>query len=100
MASPIFATFTERALSHVPPKMFNLPDSVVSVYVEEQSGKLGGEGCGRQRLEHFMKGSEPAEFCAGVSEPEAAPLPSVPLPDEQAIDQSWLEKLRVWWSEE
>jgi 1A family penicillin-binding protein len=100
MAAPIFATFTERALSHVPPKMFHLPDSVVSVYVEEQSGKLGGEGCGRQRLEHFIKGSEPAEFCAGVAEPETAPLPSVPLPDEQAIDQSWLEKLRVWWSEE
>ena len=104
LAAPIFAEFTERALSHVPPKMFNLPDSVVSVYVEEQSGKLGGEGCGRQRLEHFVRGSEPDQFCETIENQEnqfESLKPSeLTMPDEQNIDRTWVEKLRDWWDSE
>ncbi|MEK8204094.1 PBP1A family penicillin-binding protein [Paenibacillus sp. FSL L8-0696] len=62
-AAPIFAQFTEKALENVPPKIFPIPDGVVSVYVNPQSGKLATAACPDKELETFISGTEPTEYC-------------------------------------
>ncbi|OZQ73461.1 transglycosylase domain-containing protein [Paenibacillus odorifer] len=62
-AAPIFAQFTEKALENVPPKIFPIPDGIVSVYVNPQSGKLATAACPDKELETFISGTEPTEYC-------------------------------------
>lgn len=65
LAAPIFAEFTERTLEAVPPKLFEIPEGVVNVYVDPASGKLANDGCPNPRLEAFVAGTEPTEYCTG-----------------------------------
>lgn len=62
-AAPIFAQFTEKALENVPPKIFPIPDGVVSVYVNPESGKLATAACPEKVLETFISGTEPTAYC-------------------------------------
>jgi 1A family penicillin-binding protein len=67
-AAPIFANFMEDALDAVPPKMFTVPEGVVNVYIEQESGKLAAAGCaGTTRLESFLAGTEPTEVCGNAA---------------------------------
>jgi membrane peptidoglycan carboxypeptidase len=63
MAAPIFAQFTEQALSDVPPADFPMPLGVARVFIDPLSGKLAGPDCTEQRAEYFVRGTEPREFC-------------------------------------
>lgn len=63
-AAPIFAQFTETALNNVPPKIFTIPAGVVTVYVDESSGKLATADCPDKKLEVFVAGTEPTEYCS------------------------------------
>jgi membrane carboxypeptidase/penicillin-binding protein len=99
VAAPIFAEFTEQVLAHIPPKVFPLPAGIVSLYIDEESGKIALDGCGRQRLEHFIRGTEPTEYCRDPASAEHPPLPIEPQPNEQ-MEQSWWRQLRDWWSDE
>lgn len=94
-AAPIFADFIERALAGVPPKMFPMPDGVVTVYIDPETGKLAGETCPQRRPETFIAGTEPVEYCdahdaAGEEEPDSARA-------DQEIRRSWWEDLKRWW---
>lgn len=69
LAAPIFAQFTELALEPIPPKLFPVPDGIVSVYIDPVSGHVATPDCPEKRLEHFVRGSEPSQFCT-LHEPD------------------------------
>jgi membrane peptidoglycan carboxypeptidase len=94
-AAPIFAEFMENALAAVPPKIFPIPPGVVSVYIDPKTGKLASADCPESRLEAFVKGTEPVEFCAehGGGPPAEQPQP------EQVKKRSWWEDFKRWWSD-
>ncbi|RXZ83335.1 penicillin-binding protein [Paenibacillaceae bacterium] len=64
-AAPIFAAFTEKALETVPPKIFPIPENVVSVYINPATGLLASDACPDKRLESFAAGTEPTVTCSG-----------------------------------
>lgn len=95
-AAPIFADFIERALAGVPPKMFPVPEGVVTVYIDPETSKLAGEACPIQRPETFIAGTEPAEICGAhvgnrEEEPDAVRA-------DHEIRRSWWEDLKRWWT--
>lgn len=96
LAAPIFAEFTERTLESVPPKLFDMPDSVSAVYIDPASGKLANDSCPNSRMEVFIAGTEPTEYCTGQSAPAhdgAAGYDSKPKQN-----RSWWEDLKRWWT--
>ncbi|MCL6458450.1 MAG: PBP1A family penicillin-binding protein [Gorillibacterium sp.] len=90
-AAPIFAEFTENALAAVPPKQFQVPDGVVNIYIDLKTGKLANQGCPDSRLEAFVMGTEPTEYCTDA--PEIAPLV------EEKGKSSWWKDFKTWWNE-
>ncbi|WP_270167396.1 transglycosylase domain-containing protein [Paenibacillus sp. SYP-B4298] len=98
-AAPIFADFLEGALEAVPPKLFPVPDGVVSVYIDPLTGKLATKDCSQQqRLEAFVAGTEPQEYCASLTEeaePEPAQKPRAPA--DMPKNRSWWQHLKRWW---
>ena len=92
-AAPIFAAFTEGALVAVPPKLFEVPANVVNVYIDPASGKLANDACPDSRMEAFVIGTEPTEYCAKAIGNE---------PNNKAKDSknsSWWSDLKHWWSD-
>ena len=91
-AAPIFAQYTEKALENVPPKIFPIPDGVVSAYINPESGLLATKDCPNKTLEVFIKGTEPTVYCTlhGGGPEEASK-------EIQTKDQSWWSNLRQWW---
>jgi 1A family penicillin-binding protein len=99
LAAPIFAEFTEQTLEAVPPKLFKVPDNVVSFYIDPVSGKIATAECPNPRLEHFVKGTEPLEYCTSHNNPieiEDIPSPEIKHGDHQ---DSWWKDLKRWWNE-
>jgi len=99
-AAPIFAQFTEKALENVPPKIFPIPDGVVSVYVNPESGKLATAGCPEKKLETFISGTEPTEYCdqhgdGGKNDPKDEGSPGLPDPSKE--DPSLWDDFKRWW---
>lgn len=93
-AAPIFAQFTEKALEKVPPKIFPIPQGVVSVYIDPASGKLSTPKCSNRRLEVFIAGTEPQETCSAHGKAEAPPPEA-----DKARSHSWWQDLKRWWME-
>jgi 1A family penicillin-binding protein len=93
LAAPIFAEFTERALASVPPKLFPVPEGVVSVYIDPETGKLANEGCPNSRIETFIAGTEPTDYCVDLPKKDA------PQPGKAKNNGSWWEDLKRWWNE-
>ena len=97
-AAPIFAQFTEEALENVPPKIFPIPDGVVSVYVNPQSGKLATAACPEKSLETFINGTEPTEYCdqhGTGSEPAVDGVPNTVDPAKDS--RSLWNDFKRWW---
>ncbi|OMD70424.1 transglycosylase domain-containing protein [Paenibacillus odorifer] len=97
-AAPIFAQFTEKALENVPPKIFPIPDGVVSVYVNPQSGKLATAACPDKELETFISGTEPTEYCelhGTGSAPAVDDIQSKVDPAEE--NRSLWKNIKRWW---
>lgn len=94
-ASPIFAEYTEKTLSAVPPKLFEVPEGVSTVYIDPATGLLATADCPNPRLESFIAGTEPTEYCTDHS---ADPLPA--HYDEPAVEQerNWWDDLKRWWN--
>jgi 1A family penicillin-binding protein len=90
-AAPIFANFTEETLAAVPPKLFLVPDHVVSVYIDPASGKLANDACPNSQLESFIAGTEPTEYCAKASAGDSK--------GKEKKNSSWWSDLKRWWSE-
>ncbi|WP_091174042.1 PBP1A family penicillin-binding protein [Paenibacillus sp. 1_12] len=93
VAAPIFAEFTERALESVPPKLFPVPDGVVSVNIDPVSGKLANEDCPKSRLEAFVQGTEPTTYCTEQPAKKDGGAPAKPK------GRSWWEDLKRWWND-
>jgi 1A family penicillin-binding protein len=89
-AAPIFAKFTEAALQGRAPEDFRMPEGVVSVYIDPESGMRAAPGCPKPVLETFLSGTEPAEFCPLHGSPEEKK-------PESSGGGSWWKKLKRWW---
>ncbi|MGN7765670.1 transglycosylase domain-containing protein [Paenibacillus sp. 22594] len=99
-AAPIFAQFTEKALANVPPKIFPIPDGVVSVYINPESGKLATSDCPEKELETFISGTEPTEYCdqhgaGGSANPQDGKV--VPPAADTKEDHSLWNDIKRWW---
>lgn len=103
-AAPIFAQYTEQALASVPPKIFPVPDNVVSVYINPETGQLAGNGCAEKRLEVFMAGTEPTDVCRGTDS-DSKDTADNSKPDQQSEQvlqeekHSWWKDFKRWWVE-
>lgn len=91
-SAPIFAEFIEKTLDPVPPKIFPIPDGVVSVYVDPSAESSSAMNCQASRLEVFVKGTEPANYCKGP------PALEEESPAEKS-ESSWWELFKRWWNE-
>ncbi|MFC5402508.1 transglycosylase domain-containing protein [Cohnella soli] len=89
-AAPIFAQFTEAALSASPPADFAVPEGVVTVFVDPATGALAGPDCPGRMQETFISGTEPTEMCAihGSHEDRGG--------GEQGGERSIWRKFRSW----
>ncbi len=63
-ASPIWLYFMKKALEHIPPKMFPIPEGIVFRKIDIRNGLLASKYTPRKyiRLECFKKGTEPKEY--------------------------------------
>ncbi|MCJ8015175.1 PBP1A family penicillin-binding protein [Paenibacillus sp. KQZ6P-2] len=91
-AAPIFAQYTEKALESVPPKIFAIPSGVVTVYVDESSGKLATADCPDKKLEVFIAGTEPTEYCSLHGGEKKQPDEQTGNPEEH----SWWGDFKRW----
>ncbi|MGG1878614.1 PBP1A family penicillin-binding protein [Paenibacillus cisolokensis] len=103
-AAPIFAQYTEKALENVPPKIFPIPDGVVSVYVDPKTGLLAGPDCPAKTLEVFVEGTEPTEYCSehsgGDEQEEQDSNEENPAQEaEKQEERSWWSDFKRWWVE-
>ncbi|MGN7494853.1 transglycosylase domain-containing protein [Paenibacillus sp. SAF-054] len=94
-AAPIFAQYTEKALENVPPKIFAIPSGVVTVYVDEATGKLATADCPDKKLEVFVAGTEPTEYCAQHGGEDKKPVSTKGNPEEH----SWWSDFKRWLTE-
>lgn len=95
-AAPIFAKYTEKALEKVPPKIFPIPDGVVSLYIDPTSGLLATADCPDKQLEVFIEGTEPKEVCAEHGQGKGEPVQPLPV-KEKPESHSWWSDLKRWW---
>lgn len=101
-AAPIFAQYTEKALENVPPKIFPIPDGVVSAYIDPKTGLLAGPDCPVKTLEVFIEGTEPTEYCSehhsgDESEERHAEDPAKATQKQE--ERSWWSDFKRWWVE-
>lgn len=97
-AAPIFAKFTEKALEKVPPKIFPIPDGVVSLYIDPNTGMLATADCPDKQLEVFIQGTEPTEVCTEHGKGEGESVQPLPVNDKPK-SHSWWSDLKRWWME-
>lgn len=93
-ASPIFAEFMERTLEAVPPKLFPVPEGVVHAYIDPESGKLASAACGEARVESFIAGTEPDEFCTDEETAENPPMDA----EQEEQRRGWWQDFKRWWT--
>ena len=62
-ALPIWTAFMKRATAGRPDKGFTVPEGLVFVDIDKETGKLATPGCVKTIREAFLAGSEPTEFC-------------------------------------
>ncbi|AWP30229.1 transglycosylase domain-containing protein [Paenibacillus sp. Cedars] len=98
-AAPIFAQYTETALENVPPKIFPIPDDVISAYIDPTTGKLAGSDCPDKILEVFVKGTEPTEYCGEHGSGEAPKKANPADAAEKQEERSWWQDFKRWWVE-
>ncbi|MFI2859188.1 transglycosylase domain-containing protein [Paenibacillus sp. JSM ZJ436] len=100
-AAPIFAQFTEEVLENVPPKIFPIPEGVVSLYIDPTTGLRAGPDCPAKTLEVFLPGTEPSEYCSHGGEPASAEKEDTLGDAEKQKQQehSWWSHFKRWWVE-
>lgn len=98
LSAPIFAEYTEKALESVPPKLFPIPDHVVSIYIDPTTGTLAGENCPAKRLETFVIGTEPTAWCSEHgAESDGKPRNENDKDIQKAEENSWWKHFKRWW---
>lgn len=61
-ALPGWIRYMETALQHVSSPAFELPENMVSVRIDQPSGKLSNRNDHTSIFEYFIRGTEPADF--------------------------------------
>jgi membrane carboxypeptidase/penicillin-binding protein len=97
LAAPIFADYTEQTLEPVPPKLFPIPEGVVTVYIDPKTGLLATANCPNPRMESFVEGTEPTEYCTEHGGGAKNHTDSKVPPDKE--NRSWWKDLKRWWNE-
>lgn len=104
LAAPIFASFMSHTLKQVPPKIFPIPNQVVSVYIDPKNGKLATQNCPDPQLENFVAGTQPTEISMlyekKKSEQTGNPSDSTRGDSSsggQRKDTSFWQDLKHWW---
>lgn len=98
-AAPIFAHYIEQTLSNVPPKIFTVPDNVVSIYIDPDTGKISRDNCPNKRLETFVHGTEPTIRCNLQAHLQTKQQKSKEKQPMKEIDKrSWWRHFRRWWN--
>lgn len=83
-------------MENIPPKIFPIPDGVVSVYINPQSGKLATAACPEKELETFISGTEPTEYCDQHGKaPAVDDVQSKVDPAEES--RSLWNNIKRWW---
>lgn len=91
-AAPIFAQFTEAALTNVLPSAFAIPNGVVNVYIDPTTNLLYSPECASASVqETFLAGTEPTETCVSNERESEQKL------DSLNKGKSWWSKVRRWW---
>ena len=62
-ALPIWTQFMARATAGQGNKMFDVPEGIVFIDIDKDTGKLAGPNCVRLYREAFLVGTEPTEIC-------------------------------------
>ena len=62
-ALPIWTAFMKRATAGRRDKAFAVPDGLVFVDIDKETGKLATPGCPKTIREAFLAGTEPGEYC-------------------------------------
>ncbi|MNI21073.1 Penicillin-binding protein 2D [compost metagenome] len=97
LAAPIFAQFTEQTLEAIPPKLFPIPEGVTTVYIDPASGKLSNEDCPNSRMEAFITGTEPVQYCTERVSSETNEQPQ--KPSVKGKNGTWWEDIKRWWND-
>ncbi len=92
-AAPIFARFIDGALANVPPKIFEPPmDSVVSIYIDPETGNRATSATQNARLEWFVKGTEPIQSANTTQKDKPSTLTNGP-----DTNNSLWKTIKRWW---
>jgi len=62
-ALPIWTSFMKRATAGRPDRGFEVPDGLVFVDIDKETGKLATPGCPKTIREAFLAGTEPTDSC-------------------------------------
>ncbi|PTM56851.1 transglycosylase domain-containing protein [Desmospora activa] len=81
-----WGSFMRDALAHVKPHRFSVPQGVVRVKIDPESGLVAGSECPRTIDSYFLQGTEPRQTCSLHH----------PKPKEER-NSSWWERIIKWW---
>ena len=80
-ALPIWTAFMKKASArsrYAPKELAPLPDGLVQVEVDPETGMLAGPSCPYKQWSYFLQGQEPQEPCTGH---ESESIPNEPIAD-------------------
>ncbi|MFH1619933.1 MAG: PBP1A family penicillin-binding protein [bacterium] len=83
---PWWTEIMEEVLKDQPVRDFSVPEGILFVTIDQETGKLALPSCKKRLLEAFIKGTEPKTFCDANHEsaPPPAAVPSVPAAPTQS----------------
>ncbi|GBF12495.1 penicillin-binding protein 2D [Tepidibacillus sp. HK-1] len=94
ISKEIWADYMKKAHQSLPLQLFTVPEGVISLYIDPESGKIATEDCPNPRLEAFVKGTEPTEYCDLHQNEDKEPKPIEPPKNE-----SFWSRLKYWWKQ-
>ncbi|MGD9677980.1 MAG: transglycosylase domain-containing protein [Vulcanibacillus sp.] len=95
LAKTIWAEYMEKAHEGIAPQLFKVPDGIISMYVCSETGDIATTACPNPRLEAFVEGTEPTEYCKIHSNIDQNPIP---LDGETTNSSSLWNKFKYWWN--
>lgn len=88
----IWGDYMAKAHEELPPQFFTVPEGVVSIYIDSDTGMVATENCPNPRLEVFIAGTEPTEYCTAHEGEQPIVEPSI------QEDPSLWGKIKYWWN--
>ncbi len=95
IAKEIWADYMEKAHHNMAPQLFMVPDHVVSLYIDPESGKIAKDDCPNARLEFFVEGTAPTEYCESH---QITDIPDSNNSTKETTPPSIWERFQYWWS--